>query len=184
MIGLIGEDYFRTIVTVNFEQSSDEKGPGKVADEALELLVDTPHVRDLILRGNEQLTDQCLRHAAGLNRLRALALSGTSISGAGLSYLNAPDLELLSIENGLFDDTGLREVAKFPNLTSLLIRNTKITDSGLSSLYALRSLNRVDLRGNEVSEEACTALELALPGCKVLRDRKRQVSSATNAEAK
>jgi hypothetical protein len=176
LIDFVGEDYFLTIVTVNFDDVPTKPHTvhaSQATDEVLALLKETPNVRELLLRRNEQLTDASLNHASGLTKLRVLAADYTSITGSGFSRLAPDNLEILSLDYTPFDDEGLRIVSSFPKLQILLIRHTKVTEEGLSLLASMKSLVKIDLRGNDLPNEACESLERALPGCRILWDRNR-----------
>ncbi len=195
----IGEDYFVTIVTVNFDKNFGDRPADRskahatqVTNEALVLLEDAPHVTELLLAGNNQLSDDCLAHAAGLKHLRVLLLNQTNATGRGLSHIRAlPNLEGLALHDTPLTDDGLAFLGGLPklqwlllddtdisdkglaNLTSLRslqhlsLNNTRITDQGLQQLQKLPRLTRLSLGGTAVTSEGCAALQRALPSCKI-----------------
>ena len=90
------------------------------------------------------LTDDKLRHLAGL----------TGVVGLDLS------------ENPITDD-GLRFVAQVPHLQWLQLSHTKISDHGISYLKGLRHLHTLDVSYTAITQEA--AKDLAeMPGLEVV----------------
>jgi len=102
--------------------------------------------------------------------------------------------ELYFLE-GLIDDAGLEEVAKFRNLKVLAMNDTKITDEGLKSvaqlqqlhtlamcrtkitdacladIAKLKNLRKLLLYGAKISDEGAEELRKALPECEIFGPR-------------
>ena len=64
-------------------------------------------------------------------------------------------------------DEGLKYLTKLRALKSLDLSETEVTDEGLKYLAKLKTLKSLDLNKTEVTEEGVTALEQALPSCKI-----------------
>src|SRR5262245_14919651 len=76
-----GEDYFRRVAIVNFDEGSDP------TDDDLHVLEKLAALEQLTLNNRKKITDVGLAHLAGLTNLKVLVLNGTSISGPGLRHL-------------------------------------------------------------------------------------------------
>jgi|GEM_PF-3087527 len=94
------------------------------------------------------LTDEGMRHLAGLTSLRWLEVRNT---------------------NNRITDDGLACVSRMPGLTQLLVSGW-ITDRGLTHLEGLRSLYRVSLgsRPGAISNQAAAALKVRNPSIQVM----------------
>ena len=134
----VGEDYFRRIVIVNFDEGSDP------TDGDLALLENFPDLRQLTLFNRRKITDDGLRFIAPLRKLRVLTLDGTQVRGPGLRHIS--DLE---------------------NLELLTLRDTDVTDAGLKHLVALKRLKRILLGGTNVTKNGIAELQAALPNCQI-----------------
>jgi hypothetical protein len=197
---VIDEKYFLTVVTVNFDNdfgnrpSERSKAHGSQAtDEGLVLLKDVPNVTELLLAGNNQLTDGCLRHAAGLRRLRVITLNQTSVVGPGLAFIRAsqnleglalndtpltdegmvylsdlPKLEWLFLGDTAITDKGLPYLVSLKSLRNLALGGTNVTDKGLKYLAELKGLTRLSLQRTAVTKDGCAELQRSLPTCKIL----------------
>jgi hypothetical protein len=93
-----------------------------------------------------QLTDSGLRHLAGANQLKWLALSHTEVTDAGLVHLK-----------------GLNR------LETLFLSGTQVTDAGLVHLEGLHRLKGVSLANTRVTEAGVEQLQKALPNLEVHR---------------
>lgn len=186
LVRAIGDDYFRRVAVVNFDEGSDP------TDSDLAVLKDVPQLRVLTLMNRQQVTDSGLHFLSHQKQLQKLSLDGTSVEGHGLAYLRSPDaIELLGISNSPFSDAGLKHIAQMSSLKVLIVRNTKITDNGLAYLASLpaleslqidrtavtdsglrhlvniKSLKKVLLDETQTTERGRADLRQALPGCKV-----------------
>lgn len=182
----VGEDYFRCVAIVNFDEGSDP------TNDDLEVIHFLPHLRQLTFANRKKVSDAGLAHLAGLKQLKVLVLDGTSVTGPGLAHLRGlGQLELLTLSStpltndGLehlaaltnlktlivsdtkISDDALRHIARVPWLESLQLVNTEITDAGLAHLESLRTLKSILLRGTKITREGRAALQNALPLCRV-----------------
>ncbi|MDO4570150.1 MAG: hypothetical protein Q4D38_07195, partial [Planctomycetia bacterium] len=64
-------------------------------------------------------------------------------------------------------DAGLAHLAGLTNLNWLGLENTNITDAGLAHLYGLTQLKSLSLPSKALQGAAVSALEKALPNCKI-----------------
>jgi hypothetical protein len=161
----IGDDYFRRVVIVNFDEGSDP------ADDDLAILRDLPDLRELTLMNRTRIADGSLRNLSALPRLEVLALNGTKIDGSGLANIRYPQrITGLSLHDAPVTDEALAYVGKMSNLKWLCLLNTRITDSGLSHLASLKSLEDLQIQGTAVTDKglghlkAITSLKRVLLG--------------------
>ncbi|MCH8851296.1 MAG: hypothetical protein IID41_01435 [Planctomycetes bacterium] len=98
-------------------------------------LHDDGKARVAILKKPKDMTDEMMRHLAGLDELQILHLTKAAITDAGLEH-----------------------VAGLSKLDQLVLKGTGITDAGLVHLERLANLETLDLTGTRVSEDAVEAL--------------------------
>lgn len=105
------------------------------------------------------VTDNQLRHLAGLRGLSFLDLSGTAVTDAGLVHLQGLfNLEVLMLWDTAVTDEGLFLLRHLTSLRHLGLGNTAITDTGLAHLFALHRLRLLQLWGTEVHGPGLTSL--------------------------
>lgn len=186
MVDLIGEDCARSVLIVNFDDGSDPNNDDLKVVERLDDL------KELTLMNRTKITDEGLRHVAGLAELEVLAINGTNVTGDGLSYLrncrklkglpmsdtpltdaglshisHLQQLEWLQLNGTQITDEGLSQLSGLTNLESLQLRDTSITDRGLEHLSSLKSLKELLLRGTETTTKGRSMLQRELPKCSV-----------------
>jgi hypothetical protein len=182
----LGEDYFRRVAIINFDEGSDP------TDDDLRVLENLADVQQLTLTNRKKITDAGLSHLAGLKHLNVLVLNGTSVRGPGLRYLRglqqmeglafsstplADDglehlaaltkLQWLHLNDTRVTDEGLRRLAGMKCLEDIQLVNTAVTDAGLKHVESLHRLKRILLRGTKTTHEGRAALQKALPNCRV-----------------
>ena len=182
----VGEDYFRRIAIVNFDEGSDP------TDGDLALLENFPDLRQLTLTDRRKITDEGLRYIAPLKQLTVLTLRGTQVRGPGLHHISdLENLELLTFDHTPLTDEGLRHLKNLTNLYLLHLSDTKITDeglpylahltslesldlsntdvsdAGLKHLVGLKRLKRISLSGTNVTKNGVAELQAALPNCQI-----------------
>lgn len=185
LIDLIGEDYARSVVLVNFDDGSDP------TNDELTVIEGFSDLKQLTLMNRKRITDDGLHHLTRLSNLEVLALNGTNVRGKGLRHITKlRDLTGLTLDNtpltndGLeyigqlsrlkwlhlsstqITDDGLQKIATLRHLEDLQLRDTSITDEGIKHLSGLTSLKQV-LLGDKVSKEGRLWLQTQLPKCKV-----------------
>jgi hypothetical protein len=182
----LGEDYFRRVAIVNFDEGSDP------TDDDLRVLEGLTDVQQLTLSNRKKITDAGLAHVAGLKHLNVLVLDGTSVTGPGLRHLRGleplegltfastpladeglehlavlPNLRWLQLNDTKITDEGLRRLAGLQSLEDVQLVNTNVTDAGLKHLESLHRLKQILLRGTKTTPEGRAALQKALPSCRV-----------------
>lgn len=123
-----GPDWFRSLEGDENIKVFDRVDGVDLSDTA----VTNEDVRNVIARLKE------------LQHLRALHLSGTQLTDAGLVHLTS-----------------------LTNLEHLNLDNTHITDAGLVRLAELRRLKSLRLHGTQVTDEGVKTLNKALPECAI-----------------
>jgi Leucine Rich repeat len=166
-LGLLGtsEQFFILVTGANFD------------DQALERLVKRygDRIWGLDLR-HTKVTDDGLRHLAGLSQLQQLTLGNddvrfastvprpiSAITGAGLIHLKGlSQLSNLNLGGLPITDAGLDAVKDLPALSSLFLGRTKIKGSGLPRLKSLPTLVILDLEESEIGDDGLRFLTGAL----------------------
>ena len=91
--------------------------------------------------------DQGLRALSGLD-LRGLALDSTRVTDDGLRHLaGLHRLDWLRLSRARVTDDGLRHLTQLESLQRLELQETEVTDAGLAHLRRLTSLKFIDLYG-------------------------------------
>jgi uncharacterized protein YjbI with pentapeptide repeats len=94
--------------------------------------------------GGKNVTDADLKEIGTLPQLKAIFLTKTKISDAGVEPLFAlVELEELNFENTDIGDATLKNVARLPKLKRLSLQDTKISDAGLAELAACAALEEI-----------------------------------------
>ena len=185
----IGDDYFRTVVSVFINLRLDRQ------KAALDELAKLPHVREFVFvdggtgigvsdkdftalsefRQLEWLTLDVARVKGTIlgslpnpGRLKLLSLNGTDADDATMKHIEKmTSLERLFLHGSHVTDAGLVHLRDLTNLEHLGLNDTNITDAGLQHLYGLKMLTLLGLRGTQVSEAGISALRAALPNAKI-----------------
>jgi len=183
----IGEDYFRSVVMVDFNFG----GGNKATDVDLAVFRNLPDVTTIELNNNPSVTDEGLKHLAGLSKLRVLYLYRANVRGPGIGHLprnvefltltHSPlaDEGLVSVKNLLrlstlrvgftnVTDRGLSNLSTLAALEDLELCNTDVTDAGLEHLRALKNLRVLSLEHTKVTGAGVARLQQALPNCRIL----------------
>jgi Leucine-rich repeat (LRR) protein len=123
----------------------------QVGDVGLACLKRAEQLRFLSL--GERTTDAGLVHLVHLNRLYALELDDTHVTGNGLTYAkDLPSLRSLSLQRSAVVDAGLTHLRGMKGLRYLNVADTGIGDSGLSNLRDLPELQNLNLSNTQVSD--------------------------------
>lgn len=108
------------------------------------------------------VTDDQLRHLAGLTGLRNLLLNGTAITGEGLWHLRPlVNLELINLSDTAANDAALDHLQAMIFLKRLFLANTKITKAGLAKIAALPALESLNLFGTRIDDNGLASLRNA-----------------------
>jgi len=185
----LGHEIPAAFQVVKIDLSSSKK----VEDEGLKNLLGLSHLQALSLH-ETTISDAGLVHVAQLTSLQTLDLYLTKITDAGLERVGRlHHLDSLSLHNTAVTDAGLRHLGELKELTSLNLANTRVSDAGLARLAGLKKLTWLQLSGTaigdeglrrlgplsaltevyvggtNVSEKGVASLQLALPGCRIIR---------------
>jgi Leucine-rich repeat (LRR) protein len=114
------------------------------------------------------VTDEGLKHLAGLKNLSKLDLAGTEVTGAGLKHLT--NLRELGLQHTKMTDAGLETIAGIKSLTTLNLEFVQVTDAGIKHLAGLPNLTDLNLVNTQVTDAGLVPLagvttltSLALP---------------------
>jgi hypothetical protein len=128
-----------------------------ITDAALALLSNLKKLQVLSLEDCPLITDEGLAFLSRLPELQELYFIGCTFTGKGLSVLsNLNDLRLLSLSlSPNITDDGIAALKKLSHLRILyLVDCDKITDASLPHLDAMSSLEKVNIRSEQISKEA------------------------------
>lgn len=127
---------------------------GEVTGNGLALLEELQNLEELTLAATS-VTDDGLKHLAGLKNLRILAFTETLTEtpiDEGLQYLEGLEsLEELDLSETIVTDESLKYLARLGRLRVLNLTFTDVTDAGLQHLNALDALEELDLMGTAVT---------------------------------
>ena len=107
------------------------------------------------------ITDEALRHLAGLIELRVLGLASTQCTGTGFTHLKGlKKLENVNFHFTPLNDDGLRAITQVPISDRLWFAHTRFTDAGAAALSQLTELKRCGIGSTDKasSGEAVAAL--------------------------
>jgi hypothetical protein len=167
-----GEDYFRRVVTVDFNFG----GGNKATDVDLTVFRNLPDITTIELNNNPRVTDDGLEHLAGLNKLRVLYLYRANVKGAGIRHLPR-NVEFLMLTHSPLTDEGLVSVKNLRRLSALRVGFTNVTDRGLVSLSTLAALEDLELCNTDVTDAGLEHLR-ALKNLRVLSLEHTKVTGA------
>ena len=114
---------------------------------------------------SNDVTDEGVRHLAGLKKLKKLHLSNAAITDEAIGHLTGlADIEVLSLQGNIFTDKIFEHAAKFENLNSLWVGtgNSELTDEGLKHLHKCKNLKILGVQQCGISAEAAEALRQKL----------------------
>ena len=140
---------------------------GDVSDDGLAHLA---RLKSLAcLRLGPGISDDGLAHLRGLTSLAELWLdSAEDVSDEGLQAVQGlTSLEELSLQYTGITDAGMPHLSQLSRLVKLTLDGTPISDAGLQHLHGLKALRQLSLNKTEVTQEGVSALQSALPECKV-----------------
>ncbi len=135
----------KRIVSVTVDKGAD-------LAKVLPLVARLSDLEELGLMGTP-LGDDALEVVKTLPALRALNLSGTKVTDAGLARLRGLDgLEYLGLKGTGIGDAGLEHVSSLAGLNNLNLADTRVTDAGLKRLTGLQRLESVNLSNDAVTD--------------------------------
>lgn len=113
-----------------------------------------PNIEILNLWRAEDVDDECMKILKDFRNLRALNLSGTKVTDAGLRHLQGlQSLQILSMEDTEITDQGLEYIGKLQNLKTLNLLTRGIRGPGLAYLKNLKQLETLKFRNLECQED-------------------------------
>jgi Leucine-rich repeat (LRR) protein len=162
-----------------------------VADYDLAHMPALPHLEELLLSNNPDITDEGVKHLesfhglktlslietnvsdevfksiAGFQSLESLSIGGRNLTGEGLSELTAlPHLTSLSLSGNSISADGLAALKDLPALTELYLGFANVGDETLEHLKSLTKLRTLQVPMS-MSDEAVAELKKALPDCDI-----------------
>jgi hypothetical protein len=141
----------------------------RFTDENVKELVGLIHLEMLNLQQNPAIGDACLKWLVEMEHLQELWLSDTAMTGTGFKRLAGhKKLRGLYLYSTPTNDAGLKEIAEIKSLQKLWLSRTPITDAGLKHLAGLPNLRNLVVAETQLSAEALSALQKALPRCEIL----------------
>jgi hypothetical protein len=131
---------------------------GPVTDDLLRHLAGLTKILSLKI-GYGMVTDAGLRHVAGLTSLRELELPRQGITDSGAAHLaRLTELRELNLRDTKVGDAGVAELVGLTALKKLALDRCPVTDRGTVSLARLVNLHTLDLSGTGVGDDGLTSL--------------------------
>jgi|GEM_PF-4695674 len=131
-----------------------------VTDELLAQIAGNTSLTMLGLN-NTAISDKGLEHLQNLNNLVALYLNGTQVSDQGLKFLrHLSELEILGLSDTRLKGD-LADLLPLAQLNHLLLAGVGLNDAAVNNLLQLKSLSRLSIRSNVVSNDLVSKVEKA-----------------------
>jgi Leucine-rich repeat (LRR) protein len=155
-----------------------------LTDDGLAALPGLSRLGSLHLNGGDSISDNGLKHVAGMTGLGELVLSASRITDGGLAHLSNLDqlgtlrigfpqvtddgfrhiaglwrLNALELGNANVTGAGLKHLTKLGQLTSLFLLNCPVTDEGLKTIVGLESLQELQLNQTKVTNASVDTLK-------------------------
>jgi hypothetical protein len=158
---LLGEDYFRKVVLVDFAFGYTQlRGRSKVDDQSLSCVEALADLEFIDLDHNPAVTDKGLVHLRNLKNLRRLSMYHCNVTGTGFVHLKAaPQLRHLAISYTPLTREGVSVIGKLQTLESLSMAHTPVTDDDLAALESLDKLKLLWLDHTAVTDRGLVHLE-------------------------
>lgn len=138
------------------------------------------------------VTDVGLAHLAKLKNLRQLHVHGPETTASALPFVGElqelyeldvydkaasnqtieqivklPKLRMLMLVNGIFDDAGVKQLAKVGTLEVVSLSSPHVTDASVDALSTLKRLRKLQLGGTKISADGKAKLQAALPNAEI-----------------
>ncbi len=157
----LGEDFFVTVVRVNFPDGKPTGDDGVAALKGLSGVT-------VINTNKSGITDAGLAYVAQMRQLQILRLKSSQITGAGLKHLrHLRHLQMLDLSGNRVTDTGLANLTELTTLEYLTLDGTDVTDAGLHQLRLLPQLKHLNVQHTLVTGDGVKELQRLLPKCEI-----------------
>jgi len=121
-------------------------------------------LEELIISGNEGITDSGLKNLEGLVNLRLLYLTAVPTNGSGLAHLSRlKKLEELNLAYAKLKSENMAHLAAFSSLKALDVSYTDFSDDSLEHLRGLKGLKFLGVMAAKVTPEAGDQLKTEMP---------------------
>ncbi|MCC7425154.1 MAG: hypothetical protein IT428_33205 [Planctomycetaceae bacterium] len=148
-----------TTIHINVPQPGVEHVASSLTNDSLKAFQGLEHLRSIRIQSAAGITDEGVAALVDAP-VTMLDLSGCSIGDGAAESLSKMKLEYLWLERTQIGDETCRAISRLP-LRQLLISNTKVTDAGMTHLKEIKTLETVDVRQTEVTQQAVDALKAA-----------------------
>nr|AEH26502.1 leucine-rich repeat domain protein [uncultured Acidobacteria bacterium A11] len=119
--------------------------------------------------GSRDATGAAIEPLTALTKLRELDLQDNQATAEGVRHASRiPSLRVLRI-HGQIKDEGAASIAQLSNLEILVANNAGLTDDALDHFARLPRLQRLEIKGNKITDPALARLQQALPALEVVR---------------
>jgi len=135
----------------------------KVTDAGLKQIASLINLRQLHVASHET-TENAFPFLGQLQELYQLDVYDKAASNPTLVQIsNLKKLRFLMLVNGVFDDDGVRHLAKVVTLEELSLSSSKVTDASIEHLVGLKNLRKLNLSGTKITKEGRERLQKQLP---------------------
>ena len=136
-------------------------------NDSMASLAGMKNLRRLLLR-DTTVTDEGLKHIAGLTKLEELDLYGAKVTDQGIAHLkDLKEMRKLILLGAPITDESIPVIAGMTKLVELNLYRSRITNAGIARLAALRDLQAIDLRYSRVTSTGIESLRAALPKAEI-----------------
>ncbi|MGV3710940.1 MAG: hypothetical protein ACO1Q7_19105 [Gemmatimonas sp.] len=155
---VVSREWARVLEALEQHPGAALEANGQLTNEMLAEVARIPHVSALRLGNCQKVTDDGVRHLAGMQSLRELSLAQTAITDDSLSVLRSlPALEDVSLEMTRVTDAGMQELIPCEQLRRVQLRWTATGDGAIRALAGKPNLTHF-WSGNGVTDDGIAAL--------------------------
>ena len=129
-----------------------------ITDDDLAQLAGLTQLKALNIAGS-QITDAGMKHLKGMRALRDLGIDSTMLSGACLDDLAALPIQYLNLnKTKVRGRDALSKLSKLTELKDVRLEGLLITDDDLNGLIECRSVEKIWLRDNRITDKGLEIL--------------------------